>query len=306
MQKKLTWKSAICLAQALVLVIPAAPAFAAETKTITCDSREFTRERCNIDNSSVRLKRQLSASSCREGRDWGHDRKGIWVDNGCEAEFEVTQDGGSSKLSKGETAAAVIIGGLLLGALMTGDDGEKKKPVPAAETNNTAPPNWAWGTFRGPNPYSQVSEDLVIDRNGKVTAIRQGQPYAGQWHSGSRLTVLNESYQVERAGSSIRLTHPNGQSSAYFLIDAQASAITPNWAWGTFRGPNPYSQVREDLIIDRSGKVTAIRQGQPYAGQWHSGNRLTVLNESYQVERVGSGIRLVHPNGQSSGYFLLD
>ena len=69
---------AVCVAQSLILMVPAAPAYAA-TKTITCDSRDFERVRCDISNKSVRLKRQLSVSSCREGRDWGYDKRGVWV-----------------------------------------------------------------------------------------------------------------------------------------------------------------------------------------------------------------------------------
>lgn len=147
MKTKHHWVRAICLTQAMMFIVPAAPVYAAEKKTITCDSADFTRERCNIDNNGVRLKRQLSASSCREGRDWGYDKRGIWVDNGCEAEFEVTQDRG---LSGGEAAAAIIIGGLLLGALMTGDEGDKKKP--ATTEHVSTPPNWAVGGFGAATP----------------------------------------------------------------------------------------------------------------------------------------------------------
>lgn len=214
MQTKHHWMRAICLTQAIVFVFPAAPVFAAEKKMITCDSREFTRERCNIDNKGVSLKRHLSVSSCREGRDWGQDKRGIWVDNGCKAEFEVTQE---SSLSSGEATAAILIGGLLLGALMSGDDDDKKKP-PTASTS-TAPPNWAVGGFRGRNPYTQRNEDLYVDKNGRVKAIRQGETYQGQWLSGQRLNIQAESYQVERIGGGLRLSHHSGPSTEYFLLD---------------------------------------------------------------------------------------
>ena len=214
MKTKHHWVRAICLTQAMMFIVPAAPVYAAEKKTITCDSADFTRERCNIDNNGVRLKRQLSASSCREGRDWGYDKRGIWVDNGCEAEFEVTQDRG---LSGGEAAAAIIIGGLLLGALMSGDDGDKKKP--ATLENASTPPNWAVGGFRGRNPYTQRNEDLTIDKKGSVKVIRQGATYNGQWLSGQRLNIQAESYQVERIGGGLRLSHHSGPSSDYFLLD---------------------------------------------------------------------------------------
>jgi hypothetical protein len=37
----------------------------------------------------VRLSRQLSREACVEGVSWGFDRDGIWVDQGCRAEFQV-------------------------------------------------------------------------------------------------------------------------------------------------------------------------------------------------------------------------
>jgi hypothetical protein len=37
----------------------------------------------------VQLLRTLSDSACIEGRTWGWDRNGVWVDRGCRAEFSV-------------------------------------------------------------------------------------------------------------------------------------------------------------------------------------------------------------------------
>jgi hypothetical protein len=57
---------------------------------VTCESVNEDRRECGADTrSGVQLVRQLSGSSCRFGRDWGYDRTGIWVDNGCRAEFAV-------------------------------------------------------------------------------------------------------------------------------------------------------------------------------------------------------------------------
>ena len=37
----------------------------------------------------VRLVQQLSRAGCWEGRTWGKTRRGVWVANGCRADFEV-------------------------------------------------------------------------------------------------------------------------------------------------------------------------------------------------------------------------
>ena len=60
------------------------------TQTLTCESRNG-RTRCPVDTSlGVRLAKRLSEHSCALGRDWGYDENGIWVTNGCRAEFTVT------------------------------------------------------------------------------------------------------------------------------------------------------------------------------------------------------------------------
>lgn len=41
----------------------------------------------------VRLVRQVSRSPCIEGRTWGRERDGVWVGQGCRAEFEVSGRG---------------------------------------------------------------------------------------------------------------------------------------------------------------------------------------------------------------------
>ncbi|MBO8042123.1 DUF3011 domain-containing protein, partial [Pseudomonas aeruginosa] len=37
----------------------------------------------------VRLVRQKSVTACIEDRNWGWDRRGVWVSDGCRAEFRV-------------------------------------------------------------------------------------------------------------------------------------------------------------------------------------------------------------------------
>ncbi len=54
---------------------------------VRCESEGGYR-RCRADTrDGVRLYRQLSRSDCRYNDTWGYDRRGVWVDNGCRAEF---------------------------------------------------------------------------------------------------------------------------------------------------------------------------------------------------------------------------
>lgn len=61
-----------------------------EGTVITCSSNEHRRQRCPIRiRDDVQLIRQLSVSSCVEDQSWGWNRRGIWVSNGCRADFHV-------------------------------------------------------------------------------------------------------------------------------------------------------------------------------------------------------------------------
>jgi hypothetical protein len=57
---------------------------------LTCESVENRRVYCEVSRSArVRFVKQLSRSACTEGSTWGFEQRGIWVDRGCRAEFEV-------------------------------------------------------------------------------------------------------------------------------------------------------------------------------------------------------------------------
>lgn len=64
--------------------------------TVRCDSNDSRRRQCDADTrQGVRLLRQYSKTACVEGRTWGYDRRGVWVDGGCRAEFALGRSGGN-------------------------------------------------------------------------------------------------------------------------------------------------------------------------------------------------------------------
>jgi hypothetical protein len=55
-----------------------------------CDSNDMRWHSCPADTrGGVELVRQKSESRCIFDRTWGADERGIWVDRGCRAEFEI-------------------------------------------------------------------------------------------------------------------------------------------------------------------------------------------------------------------------
>jgi len=61
-----------------------------QRQIVSCSSDDMHRHYCPVNTSGgVQLVKQHSDSSCRQGRSWGFDRRGIWVDHGCRADFQV-------------------------------------------------------------------------------------------------------------------------------------------------------------------------------------------------------------------------
>ena len=59
-------------------------------QVISCASDDGRRHYCQADTRGrVQLLKKQSDSSCQEGRSWGYDERGIWVDHGCRADFQV-------------------------------------------------------------------------------------------------------------------------------------------------------------------------------------------------------------------------
>lgn len=57
---------------------------------IDCDSNDRRQRRCGVTiRQDARLVRQKSGSPCIEGETWGWNRDGVWVSNGCRAQFQV-------------------------------------------------------------------------------------------------------------------------------------------------------------------------------------------------------------------------
>ena len=57
---------------------------------IVCESHNGQNEICEADTRfGVELTRQLSASACVFRRSWGYNDRGIWVRDGCRAEFTI-------------------------------------------------------------------------------------------------------------------------------------------------------------------------------------------------------------------------
>ncbi len=65
--------------------------YGGQTRILRCESRDGRYNFCSGYGyvRSAQVRRQLSDNSCRLNRSWGYRNGGIWVDDGCRAEFLV-------------------------------------------------------------------------------------------------------------------------------------------------------------------------------------------------------------------------
>lgn len=59
---------------------------------VNCSSSGYNYQMCRVDvgrEGRVQLRRQTSNTACVEGRTWGWNRAGVWVNQGCAGEFVI-------------------------------------------------------------------------------------------------------------------------------------------------------------------------------------------------------------------------
>ncbi|MFO7639771.1 MAG: DUF3011 domain-containing protein [Candidatus Competibacteraceae bacterium] len=136
------WRAATLLAPAVLLLALAHPApshaqpyddsgwdgdrreaYGGYRDIVRCESTGGYRH-CRADTRrGVQLHRQLSRKACRYNDTWGHDRRGVWVDNGCRGDFRLHAGGsGGDGPEQDRDHTAAIVGGIIalgvLGAIL--------------------------------------------------------------------------------------------------------------------------------------------------------------------------------------------
>ena len=109
----MTMRTFIATAAAALATFAAAPAAAQYYgndygyggQVVRCESNDGRTRECATNGGRVVLERQHSRSACIEGRSWGYARNGIWVSDGCRADFRVLGygDGGYGNPGYGST-----------------------------------------------------------------------------------------------------------------------------------------------------------------------------------------------------------
>jgi hypothetical protein len=170
----------------------AGPLPARAEETITCSSHGFGYRYCQVDTDDrVELVYQRSYIDCREGRSWGYDRHGVWVDHGCAAEFRV----GNNNRSHARRNRALVAGAALVGLAALAAMSANKKKQEAVEVEA-----WAVGTFTGKDTTERADVELSILPGGSVSGHAGRNEFTGSF-KGTRLEAGRHVFQVERSGN---------------------------------------------------------------------------------------------------------
>lgn len=205
--------------------------------TLRCESRRNQRQRCAADTDNrVQLLRSLGGV-CAKGRNWGFDRRSIWVDGGCRAEFAYGRATGGGHRpepdrDKGPSTGAIIAGVAVAGgliALLASSANKKKKeqqgaaPAPEPETPATFPAGPPAALVADLSPLPSASRPSV--QTCLSEAARQIGATGGTRLSYDRLVSLEPGNGGCRFGASLTATYPDGDRVLPFYCRATPTRV---------------------------------------------------------------------------------
>lgn len=168
--------------------------------------------------------------------------------------------------------------------------------------NMSRPPMWAIGTF-----YSTDGSNITLtfDKNGRATAVNNGQTFYGTYYNGS-LYLNNDTSTVEQWGNDgIRTYNRNTRRYTNYTRSGAGgnwgnTSRPPTWAIGTFYGNSAGTNIT--LTINQDGSVAAFVNGQAFYGTYYQ-NTITLNGDTSNVTRSASGITTYNRNtGQTTVY----
>ena len=201
-----------------VTLLAAVPAGASQT--IRCESGNGKYKYCRAETDNrVTLTRQLSSTKCRTFRNWGYDRHGVWVDEGCRAEFQVGRgrdyshdyryDHDDDDHDKEKAVAAAAGLAIAIGAIAASKKNKK-------DNNDDDVASWAIGTFSGFDNLEQTNVQLTIYPGGSVNGSASGHNFSGSL-DGNDLQAGRQSFRIQKSGNGFVATDPNNSNHKVFF-----------------------------------------------------------------------------------------
>lgn len=302
-------------------------AVAAQSNKITCESTGGDYNYCRVDTDNVvKLETKLSLSECRYNFSWGYDRRGIWVDRGCRAEFAYGRSSSTTAL-----AAGAIIGGAILAGVLASRGNDRAEVRDANGAYNYGYNQGRNDALRGesnnPARYDQnvVSNFRNEYRNGYTNGYRSGSDsnnypsygisggadqrsaYQRGYNAGRNDATRHRSSDFTRYRSEFdrntRQSFRNGYDTGFSSVDnagyrpGNSASRVPNWLIGTWEADQGVQRLHYSFTSSGSVTIETIpRRGRrTQASGYYSNGAVVIPNfTSYDVRRQGGQIVLVN------------
>lgn len=192
---------------AVLLMICAGIGRAHADGQIECTSQNYRYTYCRADTGNVvQLTHQQSKTRCEQGRNWGYDSRGIWVDDGCAAIFEYGfRSGGGGHRNKDKTGEIVagVAAVAILGALLSSDKSDHRRE-PDRDWGRDRVPGWAVGGFSGSDRQSGMDISINVDRGGAINGYYGHNRLDGQF-DGDGVYLGNRRYDARQTREGFQL-----------------------------------------------------------------------------------------------------
>jgi hypothetical protein len=187
---------------------------------VSCKSRDHQYKMCRADTHGyVRLVKQHSRADCTQGKTWDYDRRGIWVDDNCVADFVIEtrhHTNGHSEHKGGNAIAAVAAVALIAAVAASASDNKHDDRYHDDDYHHGGHssylPSWMTGKFKGYNMQYGSEVKLVIQEDGRVKAVVDGVKLQG-YVNDQRLYVGDAEFYIERAGDGFNTVQAGNRSN---------------------------------------------------------------------------------------------
>lgn len=195
---------------------------------IDCESRHGRYKFCSIDtDGKVELTNEFSRDKCREGRSWGYEDKGVWVDRGCSAQFQVGRERDKHKDRKAAIAVGVV--GLAALAAMAASHAREQEAqqqeaqqqeVQQNEPQQYQPEHrrgsyrWNVGDFVAYDSRLGTVVKITVQADGAVAAYSRRGDKVGNFQ-GNFMSIGDTRFRVERMENGFLAT---GQSDTSYQL----------------------------------------------------------------------------------------
>ena len=189
-------------------------------QNIRCESKHHQYNMCRVDTHGyVRLVNERSRAACIKGRTWDYDRRGIWVDDNCKADFVIESRHHTKDHDDHNGAGAVAaVAAIALIAAATSSASKNKHEDRYHDDDyhhgghSSYLPNWMIGKFKGYNLKFGSEVKLEITEDGRANAVVDGHRLHG-YVNDDRLYVGDAEFYIERAGEGFNTVQMGDRSN---------------------------------------------------------------------------------------------